>query len=73
MTDDIVTRLRDWTYWIELQKDERLVNEAADEIERLRAALQGIEDFNTTEPLKFTAGAMRAIARAALAREKKGG
>ena len=39
MTDDLMKRLRDEAGWMQFSRIERMMNEAADEIERLRKEL----------------------------------
>ena len=70
--DDLVARLREAAgKYDDHCGHENIELEAADEIERLRAALRGIESVGSQYSVKSgPAYAMRNIARAALAGEK---
>ena len=83
MTDDLMKQLRELedvlarfamrngTVRINL-REVKMIREAADEIERLREALRNIEGVGSQYSVKSgPAWAMRNIARAALAVEKK--
>lgn len=58
MSDDLVARLREeikhWSGAMDTQVLVPLVNEAADEIERLRAALEGITAFGSCDECPYT-------------------
>jgi hypothetical protein len=66
MTDDLVARLRNEEHWTI-----GLCDKAADEIERLRAALHRINGLND-HPARFSPD-IDAVIEAALAKEKTDG